>query len=538
MNIKPLFNNDKDITLEGYLRKCGVESPKDYIELNSLVAYCSIESPLCYDNMEEAIELLADAIVDTKDIVIICDSDCDGYCSSAIAYQFLIERNVPKDNIRVLFHTSKQHGLSKDIIEQLNNIDINNICLVWLPDAGTNDVEQCAYLNSLGVSVLVTDHHNEESKNNSAIIINNQTSDKVKNKDLCGTGVTHKLISEYCKRIDNRIYQEMIDIVALATIGDVCDLRSLENRTILKWGLTHINNPLLKAMCNEFINGDITPISLGWNVVPKINAVCRGNNQELKEKLFYAMAIGYDIDNVITEIRKAHTTQRNTVNELYEKVLSVKPIGDRVKIFEFENTPYTGLIATKLSDHYACPCMVVHKHDDIYSGSMRSPCELKDKLNDSGLMTLCMGHSQACGVGWKIKNTNDLSTYCEKLDLTPSEKNVIISTDNVLINPDVFEIVDKGKDLWGHGIPEPIIHLSNVTINGLDIKELGKTKSTVKFLYGDIECVAFFVSKDRKQALHVGENVNIRLEIIGTPTINTWRNKRTKQIIIKDWEVC
>ena len=537
MNVKPLFDNDKDITLNEYLRRCGVDDPIGYINPSNEV----IESPMFYDNMCEAVALLKRVIESDGEIVIVCDSDCDGYCSSAMAHQFLIDFGVPETAIKVLFHTSKQHGLSNDILTQLNAgeyVNLNETCLIWLPDAGTNDSTPCAYFKSMGIPVLITDHHESECDNNYAVIINNQTSDDVINKELCGTGVTHKLISEYCRQHNSTFHQKVLDLVALATISDVCDLRSLENHLIVKWGLSHINNWFINAMCKEFItDGEITPTSLGWNVIPKINAVCRGDDQDLKEELFYALTNWHNIPRVIKKIKQAHATQRNTVNELYEKALDITPIGDRVKIFEFDNTPYTGLIATKLADHYSCPCMVVHKHGDIYSGSMRSPCELKDKLSDSGLMTLCMGHQQACGVGWKTNDTNQLSTYCEQLDLTPSEKSVIISTDNILINPYVFRMADDGKDLWGHGVPKPQVHISDITINGQEIKEIGSNKTTIKFLYGDVEFIKFFCSKDFKKGLHVGGNTNMTLEIIGTPSINSFRGNDTKQIVIEEVEI-
>lgn len=537
MNVKPLFDNDKDITLNEYLRRCGVSDPVGYINPSNEV----IESYAQYDGMGDACTLLYNAITSDEYIVIICDSDCDGYCSSAMAYQFLIDQGVPADAIIVLFHTSKQHGLSNDIMAQLNAldaVDVGDIGLVWLPDAGTNDEEACAYLASKDIPVLITDHHEKERSNSSAVIVNNQMSNKVINKELCGTGVTHKVITGYCKRHNSTFHQKVLDLVALATISDVCDLRSLENRLIVKWGLSHINNEFIRAMCKEFItDADITPTLMAWNVIPKINAVCRGVQLPIKEELFYALAKGKNIENVIKGIRRAHNEQRHTVNTLYEKALDITPIGDRVKIFEFYNTPYTGLIATKLADHYSCPCMVVHKHGDIYSGSMRSPCELKDKLSDSGLMTLCMGHQQACGVGWKVKDTDKLSSYCRQLDLTPSEKSVIISTDNILINPYVFRIADDGKDLWGHGIPEPKIHISNITVNGQDIKEIGSNKATIKWLYGDIQFIMFFCTKEDKKNMCVGVDEMLNMEVIGTPSINTFRGKDTKQIIIKEWEI-
>ena len=102
----------------------------------------------------------------------------------------------------------------------------------------------------------------------------------------------------------------------------------------------------------------------------------------------------------------------------------------------------------------------------------------------------------------------------------------------------MFEIVDSGKTLWGHGIPEPTIYIKNITINGQDIKELGANKTTIKWLYGNIEFIMFYASNDIKERMNVGKDIDMKLEIIGTPTINTFRDKDTKQIVIKEWEIC
>ena len=99
--------------------------------------------------------------------------------------------------------------------------------------------------------------------------------------------------------------KNLIDLVALATISDVCDLRNLENRTIVKWGLSHINNPFLGVMCEKFISDlETTPTTLAWNVVPKINAICRVDGISLKEELFDALAKNRYADDFIERMKK------------------------------------------------------------------------------------------------------------------------------------------------------------------------------------------------------------------------------------------
>ena len=538
MRVKPIFKQNESPTIEEYLRRCGVDDPKGYINANWVESYKE------YRQIQSGVIHLQEAIESNKKIVLICDSDCDGYCATTIAYQFLVNHGVSTHDIIILFHDGKQHGLSKDILEQLNKVVAEyDVSLLWIPDAGTNDVDACNYYaECYGIGILITDHHEFSRRDNDNVtIINNQAvNQNVTNRNLCGAGVTHKVISAYCEQHNSKFHQSVIDLVALATIGDVMDMRNLENRTIVKWGLKHINNPFLRVMCKEFISdSETTPTTLAWNVIPKINAVCRSDDNDLKTELFDALAMDYYSDTLIDDIRKCHAKQREETDKLYQNILKSKPLSDEdVKIFLAPNTPYTGLIASKLSEHFNCPCIVVHENPKSYIGSLRSPCDMRTKLSDSGLLFMCAGHEQACGVGWGKWNTNKLSSYCRQLDLTPEPKQVMYSVNNVFINPNVFDIGIEGAELWGTGIPEPLIHVSNITINGQDIKEIGSNKTTIKWLYGDIEFLSFFMSKEKKKDLNVGKDIDMQLEIIGTPTINTFRDKDTKQIVIKEWEIC
>lgn len=546
MKIKPLFKQNETPTISEYLKRCGVDNPEQYDNPPASV----VESPYKYNNMEDGIEILEQAIATIKNntnkfITIICDSDCDGYCATTIACQFLKSCGLEDKNIDVVFHTTKQHGLSKDIMVEFDNESWERMALLWIPDAGTNDETACAYISSYwNIPILITDHHDFSRENHYATIINNQDG-LVDNKALCGAGVTHKLITAYCKKHDMDFHQGVLDLVALATIGDVCDMRSMENRLIVRWGIRHINNSFLANMIKTFISdSEITPHNLAWNVIPKINAVCRSDNDDLKAYMFDAMStycwdknLGVDMYEVIDLLKKQHQEQSEESKRLYEKAIKGEHHGEKVKIFAINKTPYTGLVANKLAEHYACPCMVVHNEGGIFMGSLRSPYPMRTRLQNSTYMTICAGHEASCGVGWYVNDTPELLDYCEKLELEEPTKDVMYHSDDALIQQEVFEITELGKEYWGTGIPEPTIHISNIAINGQDIKEIGANKTTIKWLYGDIEFIKFFTSAEQKEQLNVGRPVPMVMEIIGTPSINRWRDRETKQIVIKEWEI-
>ena len=308
--------------------------------------------------------------------------DVDGICSAALMYKFLTFLGVHIDRIKVLFHDGKKHGLSKEIMVQIEDAlatwNFTTKSLIIIPDAGTNDVEQCKSLVNLGCKILILDHHDKEIDNPYATIINNQTSPNIYNKNLCGTGVVWKFITAYLKtHMENSqlTYMGLVDIVNFANLADVMDMRSAENRTIGKWAnslLDRLNHPFFEYLRKKYIKDDkVTPEAFVWNIVPKLNAVCRlgadDNSMELKAKVFDAFASDLFIrdivigeqsffNEVVRDINTAYRKQKEITKEIYESIISERePSENKVEIITIGSTPYTGLIASKLMDYYNKP---------------------------------------------------------------------------------------------------------------------------------------------------------------------------------------
>ena len=148
MQIQPLLSKIEPNFLNQYLRACGIEDVKQYLKADK----SNYDNPFDYPNMETAIDMTQKAIQDNLKIGIIIDSDADGYCSAAIIYQFLRIVN-PNLEIEMFTHTSKQHGL-KDLISEIIK---SNVQFLIVPDAGTNDVDECQILSSAGILILILD---------------------------------------------------------------------------------------------------------------------------------------------------------------------------------------------------------------------------------------------------------------------------------------------------------------------------------------------------------------------------------------------
>ena len=542
MKINSIYNSPKDITIESYLNKCGIQDISEFV----LPKGKYIESWLQNDKVINT-ELLIESINSETPCFIIQDSDVDGICSATIAYQFLRHINVPKKNIYVLFHKGKQHGF-KDIYKEVIGCakNLKNPYFVWCPDAGSNDINECKEIQNCGGNILITDHHDSSYDGsiqmNHAIVINNQIDNDIKNKALCGTGVTYKVVEQYCKKHSDQWYKNLLDLVALANIADVMDMNNYENRTFNYYGLRRIKNPFLKFLCETYIKDEITPKNLAFNVIPKLNAVCRSDNQELKTDVFKAfVGIKDNYKELIRDINKCYSQQRKYVSEKFEeykneidKFYDVYDYGDVILFHNAEASNYTGLIATKLSEYYAKPVIVVYIDEStrVWRGSCRSPIDFRTILSHSDVMNVCTGHEKAFGVEWNHAACQPLTSYLKKLslDIEPNIS-VLCSCTVPELSEDLFTMGHRYRELWGHGIEEPKYHLKEIVINGTDIREVGT--NGIRFNYGFISFVKFGLNKTAKAELNVGRDISMRLEVVGSLGLNEWNGRVDKQVVME-----
>ena len=478
-------------------------------------------------------------------------SDVDGICSATLTYNILRWYGIKHHNIITFFHSDKTHGLTDEIVEQI--VAQNNISMVIVPDAGSNDVKQIQKLTSENTMVVVLDHHEVDKSNlgkldslqrqPNFIILNNQLERRT-NKDLCGTGVVFKFWQALCMDFNDIEYSYYLDLVALANIADVMDMRNLENIVFNKWGLWKgIMNPFLRALCEKYCkktNG-ITPEDIAWNIAPKLNAVCRSSEQETKVMVFEAFCeIREDYEEVIKIIERCYRCQRETVKKMYEKLISEQHPQDRygkVVIKLCENTPYTGLVANKLMEYYNKPVLLVHEDEDKYTGSCRSPIPIREQVAAFPDIVFAQGHEHAFGVCWKRDNTEVLVDYLEQLNLNICVEQAVASTLNPSHIPTwLFYITEQYKRCWGTGVDTPKFYISRIRINSSDIKPLGNG-TTLKFTYKDVEYVKFFASNRDKELLSIGSKKPLIIDLLGSLGVNHYNGKETLQVKIDKFEI-
>ena len=346
-----------------------------------------IEDYKNYDNMDKGIELLLKHINNNSKIVIVVDCDVDGYTSFAILYNY-IKEILEYNRVSYVIHEGKQHGLSDDIIIE----DDTN--LVILPDSSSNDFKQHKELKNKGIDILVIDHHNcDEGYSPYAIVINNQLSNKIKNKNFSGAGVVFKFV----KALDEYLFEDRADyykdIVCLGNTADVMDMHEKETRFYMYEGLKEIKNTFLKALIDSYsydLEGKYNINKIGWTIAPKLNGTIRSGSEEEKLKMAEAF-ISDDYDyclDVAKMCKNVKARQDNAVKSALKKIEPKIKIdkNDRCIILNVDKTlnkSHTGLVAGKIADKYKLPTLLyrnVADKDGFIGGSFRGINSISENL--------------------------------------------------------------------------------------------------------------------------------------------------------------
>lgn len=564
--VNPNYEKDYVISL---LESRQVEDIDLFINPNSslLSLYDGLE------NIEEGYELIRKAArEENKKILIIVDSDIDGFTSAAIMYSYL--RDALGVKAEYWLHSGKQHGL-EDHIDRL--MDTNNeYSLVIVPDAGSNDYEHHERLKEINLPVLVIDHHLVDKEiSDNAVIINNQSSEFYKNKDLTGAGV----VLQFCIFLDSKFgdcySEEYFDLAALGIVGDMGNMLSMENRYIVSRGLNDIRNFFFRTLVDKqsySMGGKVTPITVAFYIVPLINAMIRVGTQDQKERVFEAFIDGEKLipsqkrgskgipEKVaiesVRECINAQALQRrirssampfleskiNKEDLLENEILFIKLEKEEEDVFPVE---LTGLMAMQLAAKFSKPTIITRIGDDgVARGSIRgiNGSELesfKNFLEESGLPEYVSGHDQAAGIGIKVDRIESLHNYAHYelsgIDFGENhyEVNFIRSANSEDLAQLINEIAEY-DDLWGQNNPTPRILITDIHITSKDYRVMGKNSDTVKFSVNGVDYIKFFAKEFIEE---LEEFEFITLKIVGKATINEWMGRYSPQIIVEDYDV-
>lgn len=481
------------------------------------------QSPDMYMNMDVAVDMFRG---DIGRIGIVIDSDMDGACSAAIAYMLCKEYHPDMEPI-IFVHTGKQHGCT----DLLPDILAANINLLIIPDAGSSEVDTCRELYEHGIKVIILDHHIVEKENKHAVVVNPYRDNNAPhiNTDISGTGVVEKFTCAL------GLNQSFKDLVAISLISDICSLRSLENRKYVYDGLTNPTNPFIKYCLEHCCNRGVNPEGVAFGIAPLANALARSDDQSTK-RLFFDALIGKIEPEVATKAMKAIKSKQDyQVKKVVDSLSDGLDTSHKVIIGFSESSykSYLGLAANKFCGKYKKPTFILREmNSTTWSGSMRSPIDLLDIINKSGLAK-CQGHGAACGVTVAKGQLRRFAKFLDTLDID-IEPEIDVAAHIVPnnITTTLARTVCDNSILWGQNLNKPLFHL---ILNSPQIYIYRNHSTTVKLVQDDIEFVKFFVSNDD---LALFEQANGKsVEVVVSLGLNEYNGETKPQAIIERFEI-
>lgn len=563
MQYKLIGDNNFFTPIETVLRNRGIKNIEEFLNASDDPSVTNHYSKL--KNIEKAVDCLMLHITNDSLIFVQVDSDADGYSSSAILINYLKEQ-YPDINIQWRLHEGKEHGIKAEHVP-------DDVDLVIVPDAGSSDYEEHKKLYNKGINIIVLDHHLTDKESQHAIVVNNQISPEFPNKNLSGVGVVFKFLEALDNRLGIKKAKNYLDFVALGIVGDVMDLRELENRYYIAQGLQNLKNPMLKEMFKELeysTKGQRNPMVLGWYISPLINAVIRSGTMQEKEQVFKAFlddgtSLIYNekkdrYENLLTNtiqvmknVRQRQNKARDEGVKLIEQRIEEKNLLDNkvliVNVTDILDKDLTGYVANKLMDKYKRPVLLLRYNNetDTLSGSARGYHkgvikDFRQYLLNTQMFDYVEGHANAFGVSINRERLIEVNDYINEdlkdVDIGESVYEVDFVIPAKQIGSNFIKEIDNHKDLWGHGIEEPLIVVEQIEVEKRNINLLGRNKDTMKFSFKAIDFIKFNIKEDEYKQLTEGDKTNlVVLNVVGKAMVNEWKNKRTPQIEIVDYEL-
>lgn len=476
---------------------------KEEIELFLYPDRSDYHDPFMLKDMDKAVERITEAIVNREKIEIWGDYDVDGITSVAVLYLFFLKWLGLKAEYVIPNRETEGYGLSRKGVQEAAS---NGITLIITVDCGITSVNEVEFAKSLGVDVIITDHHEPDKELPAAyaIIDPKRTDCKYPFKHLAGVGVAFKLIQGILFKNDMspKIIKEFLDIATIGTAADIVPLTG-ENRKIVSEGLTFLENcnnigisALLKKL--NLFQKKIKVSNILFGLAPRLNAVGRMGDANRAVKLLLSND-PYEASHIVEELETENKRRREFDTDTLAEAIRIIEQDDHFdpefnKSIVVSNDNWhvgvIGIVASRLVEKYYRPSVVISVNNGVGKGSCRSipGVNIYDVLTECYKLNLLEqenfgGHDYAAG--FEIDSRN-IPAFKQKF--SEIIKNTIPDKDfNQLLKIDLkIDFGDIGNNIvnvlkmfepYGPANEQPLFASENIEIHG-DIKIVGNRSNT------------------------------------------------------------
>ena len=523
-------------------------------------------------DMDKAIDILKEKILEDKKIRVIGDYDIDGVNATYILLEGLERLGADVDS-DIPDRISDGYGLNRHLVERAYEAGVDTLITC---DNGIAAADEIAYGKEMGMTVIVTDHHEvpfDEQDGEKryrippadAVMDPKQPDCLYPFKGLCGAAVAYKLMEALWESMgkDSADLDDLIENVAIATIGDVMDLED-ENRIFVKEGLQMLRrtkNPGLKALieCTGIDKNSLNSYHIGFVLGPCINASGRLDTAKRALELLRA-GTQKEADILAGDLKALNDSRKDmteeAVKQAEEQVETTTISKDKVLVVYIPDCheSLACIVAGRIRENYYKPVFVLTDAEEGVKGSGRSidGYHMYEELNKcKELLTKFGGHRLAAGLSLPKENVGKFREMLNKnCTLTEEEMKEKVTIDMEMPFGCVTEGLVKELELlepFGKGNTKPVFAARDVTLLGARI--LGKNRNVLKLQVQDvngcrIEAMLFhhaddFLGKLEEQygktevdALLKGRGRQIRISMTYYPDINEYMGKKTPQIVV------
>ena len=537
--IKELLNN-RGVVTEEEITEFLSDKPKQTYE------------PSLLADAQAGVDLILSEIAKGSKICVYGDYDADGITATALMLSVLGQL-APAEKLDYYIPSRFEEGYGLNM-EAVKHIADKGIKLIITVDCGSVSPGEVEYAKSLGMKVVVTDHHTITDEMADCLVINpKRTDDEYPFKGLSGCGVAFKMAQLIQKqaKLPKSVLSEVLDLVAIGTVGDIMPMLD-ENRTLVKFGLRALNTGrrygLRKLAEGAGLKpGEITAENIGFVIAPHLNASGRMEDASQAVKLLLAPEGIPEADEIVADLlcknRERKRLQQQTFELCAEKLTKVEDF--LVLRLENAHEGITGIVAGKLKERYNRPTVLLTP----------SGCE-KQYLKGTGrsiegvnLYALLKrheeyfekfgGHAGACGFLMGAEHFDRLKSGLLADMETLKEQ-----------NPEIFEkkrpfeleinVGDMSVELaealtklapFGNQNPKPLFCVRNVEIS--DVRYMGEAGQHVRFKISKegkcVTCVLFGNAKDYAEILDGSRRA---AAIAGAIDCQVWQGIKRLQLMV------
>ena len=516
--------------------------------------------PHLMKDMDKAAALILEKIRAGVRIRIVGDYDIDGVCSTYLLYRGLTRCGADVD-YQIPERIRDGYGINESIIRKAKEDGIDTIVTC---DNGIAALEQVRLAKELGMTVIVTDHHEVVRDEDGSQVLPEADAVVNPHRDdctypfagICGGVVAYKLVQVLYEKngIPEQEWKDMLEFAAIATVGDVMKLQD-ENRIIVRWGLKQIPHTAsagLRALveaCGLDIY-DLTAYHIGFVIGPCLNASGRLKTAKLALELLLCegMQQSARAEEMAAELKLLNEERKDMtqagMEQAFEQVDAELADDDVLVVYLPDcHESLAGIIAGRVRETYNKPSFVLTRGEDCVKGSGRSIesyhmyqalCGVQDLLLKFG------GHPMAAGFSLKEENIDEFRRRLnEQSALTKEDFIPKIWIDVAMPLEYISEaLVNELKDLepFGQGNEKPQFAQKNLRIRS--VRAIGRNNNAVRMTVvteqgRPMEAMVFTVADQFVEEAKQSRSI----DVIYYPDINEYNGNRTLQIVVRAYKL-